>query len=45
MGTSIDQVHGVIKDDNNALIRLADTWAGCVHDALASDYPEAIAAV
>jgi hypothetical protein len=36
------QVRGVAKDENNALIRLADALAGLVNDALTQKYPQAV---
>jgi hypothetical protein len=45
MGVPIYQVRGVAKEENNALIRLADALAGWVNDAVASEYPDAIEAL
>jgi hypothetical protein len=43
LGLPIYQVRGVAKEENNALVRLADALALLVNDVLAWHYPEAVA--
>ena len=42
LGVSTDKVQGVRKDENNALIRLADALAGFICDVLGDDIEELI---
>jgi hypothetical protein len=43
LGIPTRQVRGVGRDENNALVRLADAVAGFVRDALDRDTPEVVA--